>query len=100
MQTGRVDRRMATQVAANLETLDEPSIRETVSIEDISAHGARVLTGRRWQPHERVIVSRVFDGFRTMAEVIYCRSVDEKSCVIGLKFSEPMDQLSIEKSSR
>ena len=33
LMIGRGDRRMATQVAAHLETLDEPLIRETVSIE-------------------------------------------------------------------
>ncbi|HYM35834.1 MAG TPA: PilZ domain-containing protein [Steroidobacteraceae bacterium] len=97
---GRVGRRTAVHVAAHLEALDKPSIRETVSIEDISTHGARVLTSRHWRPRERVIVSDLFSSFRAIAEVVYCRSADKGLCVIGVKFDEPMNALpSIDSSS-
>ncbi len=90
MTIGRIDRRMATSIAARLETIDRPLIREMVSIENISTRGARILSGRHWNAHDRVTMSGCCGGFRASAEIVYCHSLDDGRCAIGLKFNEPL----------
>ncbi len=48
---------MTTNTLANLEAADEPSINETAVFANISEHGARLITGRRWPQGKEVIVS-------------------------------------------
>jgi hypothetical protein len=77
---------MATNTVANLEAAEEPSINETVVFENISIHGARLITGRRWPTGLRVIVSDSLVNFRTTAEVVYCAPYSERRFAVGLKF--------------
>jgi hypothetical protein len=87
MQTGRTERRMATNTKANLEAANEPSINETVVFANISEHGARLITGRHWSQGEQVIVSDSLVSFRTKAEVVYCAPYSARRFAIGLKFN-------------
>jgi hypothetical protein len=87
MQTGRTESRMATNAVANLESADEPSISETVVFANISEHGARLITGRRWSQGKQVIVSDSLVNFRTRAEVVYCAPYSSRRFAVGLKFN-------------
>jgi hypothetical protein len=87
MQTGRTESRMATNAVANLESADEPSISETVVFANISEHGARLITGRRWSQGKQVIVSDSLVNFRTRAEVVYCAPCSPRRFAVGLKFN-------------
>jgi hypothetical protein len=84
---GRVEPRMATNTVANIEHAEEPSINETVVFENISEHGARLITGRRWPPGQRVIVSDSLVNFRAKAEVVYCTPHSTLRFAVGVKFS-------------
>ncbi len=86
MQTGRVEPRMATNTVATLESADEPVISETVAFVNISEHGARLITRRRWSAGKRVIVSDMIVNFRTAAEVVYCTPHSQRRFAIGVKF--------------
>ena len=86
MQTGRAERRMATNALANLEAADQPSINETAVFANISEHGARLITGRRWPQGIEVIVSDSLVNFRTRAEVVYCTPYSSRRFAVGLKF--------------
>jgi hypothetical protein len=87
MQTGRAEPRMATNTMANLEAADEPSINETVVFANISEHGARLITGRRWPQGKEVIVSDSLLNFRTRAQVVYCSPYSVRRFAVGLKFN-------------
>jgi hypothetical protein len=87
MQIGRAEPRMATNTVANLEHAEEPSIHETVLFENISEHGARLITGRRWSAGQRVIVSDSLVNFRTTAQVVYCTPHSLLRFAVGVKFS-------------
>jgi hypothetical protein len=97
MQTGRAEPRIATNAVANLETVEEPSISETVVFANISEHGARLITGRYWPTGARVVVSDALVNFQTEAEVVYCAphtplqyAVGPRLFAVGLKFSGPL----------
>jgi len=86
VQTGRTEPRMATNAVANVEAVDEPSIKETAVFANISEHGARLITGRHWSEGSQVIVSDSLVNFRTRAEVVYCVPYSRRFAV-GLKFN-------------
>ena len=85
-QTGRAEPRMTTNTVANLEAADEPSINETAVFANISEHGARLITGRRWPQGKEVIVSDSLVNFRTRAHVVYCTTYSARRFAVGLKF--------------
>lgn len=78
---------MATNTVANLQAAEEPLISETVIFENISEHGARIITRRRWPAGQRVIVSDALVNFRTTAEVVYCARHSARRFAVGLKFN-------------
>jgi hypothetical protein len=86
-QIGRAEPRMATNTVANLQALDEPLLRETVVFENISEHGARLITRRHWPAGKRVIVTDALVSFRTNAHVVYCARQSSRRFAVGLKFS-------------
>ena len=87
MQVGRAEPRMSTNTVANLQAAEDPLISETAIFENISEHGARLITRRRWQTGKRVIISDALVSFRAGAEVVYCARHSARRFVIGLKFS-------------
>lgn len=87
MQIGRAERRMATNTAAILEAAEEPLVKETVVLENISEHGARIITRRRWPAGKRVVVSDSLVSFRARAEVVYCAPQSPRRFAVGLRFN-------------
>jgi hypothetical protein len=78
---------MVTNTVAILEAAEEPAVKETVILENISEHGARMITRRRWQAGERVVVSDSLVNFRTRALVVYCAPQSPRRFAVGLRFS-------------
>jgi hypothetical protein len=87
MQTGRTEHRMVTNKVANLEAAEEPRISETVVFVNLSEHGARVITRRRWPAGKRVVVSDPLVNFRASAEVVYCAPHSSRRFAVGVKFN-------------
>jgi PilZ domain len=86
MQTGRTEQRTATNAVASLEAAEEPAFNETVVFVNISEHGARLITRRRWAVGKRVVVSDSLMNYRTTAEVVYCAPHSSRRFAVGLKF--------------
>lgn len=89
MKTGRVESRTVTNTVASLETAEEPVISETVVLENISEHGARVITRRGWPAGKRVIIRDQLVNFRAAAEVVYCAPHSPQRFAVGVKFDRP-----------
>ena len=87
MQTGRAEHRMATNTVASLEVVEEPAFSETVVFVNISEHGARFISRRRWPAGKRVIVSDSLVNFWASAEVVYCAPHSSRRFAVGVKFS-------------
>jgi len=77
---------MTTHAMANLEAAEEPSINETAVFADISEHGARLITHRRWPAGIQVIVTDVLVDFRVTATVVYCAPYKLQCFAVGLNF--------------
>jgi hypothetical protein len=88
MQSGRLERRMPTSVAARLEIPGEPAVVEPVLIENISVLGARIVAKRSCLVHDSVVITDPLGGFRLDARVIYCENLVDGQCAIGLRFRE------------
>ncbi len=87
--TCRNESRTPTTVAVELSILDEPFTVENTSTENISPHGARVVTKRRWHPNERVFVKALGGDLGSRARVVYCEALQKNAFAIGLeRFSQ------------
>jgi PilZ domain len=87
MQTGRTEHRMSTNAVASLEVVEEPAFNETVVFVNISEHGARFISRRRWAAGNRLILSDSLANFRATAEVVYCAPHSSRRFAVGVKFN-------------
>jgi hypothetical protein len=62
---------------------------ETTFTENVSAHGARVLTIRRWSKNDLLQLDTLTGEFHACARVAYCVPVRDSEFAIGLEFVEP-----------
>src|SRR5213595_4118591 len=82
----RIERREPVPVQIYLANLDEPRIRERTVTEDVSPHGARVLTKRYWQPGEVPLVTPLMGEFPKHARVVYCDPQPKGGYCVGIQF--------------
>jgi hypothetical protein len=81
----RVEERIAARVAVDLSGLDIHTAAQQGVTENVSARGARVVTGRAWRPGERVQVRSLVGSLKSRARVVYCQPLDKGSFAIGLE---------------
>ena len=62
---------------------------ETTFTENVSPHGARVLSTRRWNTGDRLTISTLTGAFRAIARVAYCHTTPQSIFAVGLEFVEP-----------
>ncbi|HXJ16648.1 MAG TPA: hypothetical protein VNM68_05560 [Candidatus Polarisedimenticolia bacterium] len=62
---------------------------ETTFTENVSAHGARVLSSRRWRINDRLTIATLPGSFHSIARVAYCEHVPGTGYAVGLEFVEP-----------
>ena len=62
---------------------------ESTFTENVSSHGARVLSTRRWRTNERLVISTPAGSFQSVARVAYCETVPQATFAVGLEFVEP-----------
>jgi hypothetical protein len=62
---------------------------ESTFTENVSQHGARVLSTRRWNINDRLTISTLTGAFRAIARVAYCQTTLQSGFAVGLEFLEP-----------
>jgi hypothetical protein len=82
---GRIEKRVPMVVAAYLVTVEERCVTERVMTENVSSHGARVLTKRRWQPGEQPQLVPLFGKSESPARVVYCQGSTNGHFYLGLE---------------
>ena len=82
---GRSERRTSEILAAELSHPDESLPKEFS--ENVSPHGARVTSVRRWQRGTRVLVTFLRDGIRPEGRVAYCQHKESGDFAIGVELS-------------
>jgi PilZ domain-containing protein len=85
----RTQNRIPMAVAVQLSGNERAPGVETTFTENVSARGARVVTIRRWQTDDRVLMISLPGDFRARARVAYCQRVRGNGFAIGLEFLEP-----------
>jgi len=66
--------------------LAEPA--ESTYTDNVSAHGARVISRHPWQPGEKVLVTSAKDGTAIRGTVVYCQQLKDGGFCLGLNFHE------------
>lgn len=86
---GRMEKRVAVKIPVHLVSGEDSFLTETATTVNISRHGARVITSRRWQLGEELGITSLSGEFRRQGRVIYCCPLTDgqsgQFCV-GLEF--------------
>src|SRR6266566_3329764 len=85
---GRIEKRLPTSVHVYLASLDEPRARERTLTENVSPHGARVISQRSWRSGEESVVTFLTGEFPHVGKVIYCVPKAGDRFCLGVEFSD------------
>ena len=77
---------MDVAMSGRLEEICTDPICDRVTIRNISAHGARVISERPWRTRELVHLAEPGGEQYLDAEVVYCEPLDGNQYAVGLKF--------------
>src|SRR5882672_10763193 len=83
--SGRTEKRSAWAVQVELSRLDLSVPAETTVTQNVSPRGASVVSKRRWQEGDRVLVKALKGDLRSRAQVVYCEILPSSAFAIGLK---------------
>jgi hypothetical protein len=76
MRRSRMEDRTQAGGPGQLKLLGKPRDWECAWVENISDHGARVISRRRWRSGERILITSRFPPFHsTVASVVYCQTL-------------------------
>ena len=87
LEQRRMEARIPTRVGLELSGPDEPLIYEITFTENVSRHGARVVTKRCWSPNDSVLVKLPQECLSSRARITYCQPLKEDEFTMGLQFS-------------
>jgi hypothetical protein len=83
----RLETRIQARVGLELSGSDEPLIYEITFTENVSPHGARVLSKRHWSPNDSVLVKLPQEGCPSHARITYSQPLRGDEFATGLQFS-------------
>lgn len=83
---GRIEKRVGMEILVRLLASERTSIVEKVVTVNVSSHGARVMTKRRWRTDDPVGIASLAGDLRVQARVVYCHPQGEDNFCVGLEF--------------
>jgi len=83
---GRMEKRVPMAVPVDLVIAEEMLVAERVVTVNVSPHGARVMTKRRWRVREQPWLASLTSYFRLQGSVVYCQPLANGDFCVGLKF--------------
>ena len=87
LEQRRMEARIPTRVGLELSGPDETLTHEMTFTENVSRHGARVVTKRRWSPNDSVLVKLPQECLPSRARITYCQPLEGDEFAMGLQFS-------------
>ena len=81
----RLEDRIPLTVRVDLCSLDVRHPAQEALTENVSTHGARVVSNNPWRLNERLNLWALPGDFRARARVVYCEPLDDNSFAIGLQ---------------
>jgi hypothetical protein len=85
---GRLDRRIRLAVPVQISSLQNPSLTERMTTENVCSIGARVLSQAAKERNERLLIRFLAGDLRSLARVVYCQRLPDGRFGIGLQFQE------------
>lgn len=85
---GRIEKRQSMSVPVYLGSLEDPRAPERTLTENVSPHGARMLSKRPWRPGEESIVTSLSGEFSLIARVIHCSRITRNCFRLGMEFPD------------
>lgn len=81
----RLEKRIPITIRVDLCSLDVRHPAQEGLTENISAHGARVVSTNAWRLNERLNLWSLPGDFRARARVVYCEPLKDHSFAVGLQ---------------
>jgi hypothetical protein len=81
----RLEERIPLTVRVDLCSLDVRHPAQEALTENVSTHGARVVSSSPWQRNERLNLWSLPGDFRARARVVYCETLGVHSFAMGLQ---------------
>ncbi len=85
----RVEQRIPMEIPVLIDGHRDAPGSESTFTENVSARGARVVSARRWEHGEPLVVASRTGEFRSPARVAYCQPLQGDGFAIGVEFLEP-----------
>lgn len=82
----RAEERTHLKVGVDLSSLDVRTPAHSGVTDNVSLHGARVLTSKALRSNERLNVRSMLGSYRTRARVVYCVPAQDGLFAVGLQF--------------
>jgi hypothetical protein len=83
---GRNEKRVPMALPVCLVVAEQLLVADQAVTVNVSPHGARVLTRRRWQPEEQPRLASNSGELRTQAKIVYCEPLTDGHFYVGLQF--------------
>jgi len=83
---GRNEKRVPMAIPVCLVVAEKLLVADQAITVNVSPHGARVLTRRRWQPEQQPQLASSSGELRTQAKIVYCEPVTDGHFCVGLQF--------------
>lgn len=86
---GRMEKRLPIAIVVRLSQLqsESPSTAEIAYTNNVSAHGACVISDRPWRLDEMVRVTALEDEVPLRAKVVHCHKHTDNHYAVGLAFN-------------
>ena len=88
---GRMEKRLPLAIVVHLAQMQDQSgngAAELTYTDNISAHGACVVSSRPWKPGEVAVVRSLKDQIALRGKVVYCQRRGDERYAVGLSFEE------------
>lgn len=92
MPAGRSEKRTPIELAVVLCGVSERPFEERTHTENVSSHGVRAITKRRWLVGDQLQVSFTEGIAPEPARVTYCQRLSNESFAVGLALSATLQQ--------
>lgn len=85
-RSGRLEKRIRLAVPVEISTLKDPSPTECTSTENLCSLGVRVVSERRKELNDRLMIRSLLGDLRAVARVVYCQRLSDGRFGVGMQF--------------
>jgi hypothetical protein len=79
-------------VSVEVSRLEGPPLRERAFTENLSPHGARVITEREWRPGTSVLLVSSEAALESRGHIVYCQALGIDRFAIGVELLVRRDE--------